>query len=46
MRYNSFADLVKFFGNGSKPCTPDEFLRFWISLTLEERMEFRIAELS
>jgi hypothetical protein len=46
MRYNSFADLVKFFGSGSKPATLEEFLRFWISLTLEERMELRTARLS
>jgi hypothetical protein len=43
---NSMLDIKKFFETDGKPLGDHEFKEFWMSLSKEEREEFRKAKLS
>ena len=43
---NSIADIRKFFTEGAKPLSPNEFVDFWKSLSNEDKDEFKKADLS
>lgn len=43
---NSITDLMRFFETNESPMTPAEFKDFWQSLSPEEKLEYRKAELS
>lgn len=43
---NNVRDLMEFFSTEEKPCKSGEFMEFWKSLTDEEKVEFKTADLS
>lgn len=42
---NSIVDIKKFFDDPDHPVTGEEFREFWESLTEEEKLEIKKAEL-
>jgi hypothetical protein len=43
---NSITAIKEFFDTEDMPLKPDEFREFWMSLSDEEKHEYRTAELS
>lgn len=43
---NSITDLRKFFEEGARPLVQHEFITFWQSLSEEDKIEFKRADLN
>lgn len=43
---NSISAIKAFFSTEEKPCTTNEIMQFWKSLTLEEKEYYKTADLS